>query len=211
MVLDACVIGDAAVDAELTGGRHAELMRVALTLSTAGAGRDVELIVDDGAGWYSVLRSVSDPLGEPLVLSAVVQGTARQCDRIRRRLREVPADALVDGPSLRRRPVDGRWALGGAPPVPQQPEPTHPEPPHPESTQPVLAHPVLVQPVLVQPVLVQPASVQPVSTPPPTPDETLRAMLPGPLSALPAGASPLLQEQVPATDPDLGQPAVVLR
>lgn len=123
MVLDTCSAradpderglagGIGGVDPEVVGAGHAELSRVALALpgragpETAGD----ELVVSLGPARHHLLRAVPDPHGDRLVLAVVVQGSRRFAERVRRRLRGVPADALTAGPTVVRRPGTGGWA-----------------------------------------------------------------------------------------------------
>lgn len=114
MVLDACATGTEQLDLEMLGARHAELVRVGLdVLGGPGGAAPAELVLSQGDRRHHVLRTIADPYGDRLVLSAVVHGSRRELDRVLRRLRQVPVEALTAGPSLRRRPVAGRWALSG--------------------------------------------------------------------------------------------------
>ncbi|WP_214408332.1 hypothetical protein, partial [Pseudonocardia lacus] len=128
MVLDACpghsgrggdpaaAAGIGGVDPELVGAGHAELGRVALALP-GRSGHDTagdELVVSVGTTRHHLLRGVPDPHGDRLVLAVVVDGSRRFAERVRRKLRGVPADALTAGPTVIRRPGTGGWA---APPT----------------------------------------------------------------------------------------------
>ncbi|HZZ48212.1 MAG TPA: hypothetical protein VFE65_15130 [Pseudonocardia sp.] len=128
MVLDACgpVVQPGgtsparAVDVEELGAAHGELMRLAL--GAAGAVDDgvepsvqaCEITVELGTRRHVVLRRVSDPHGDRLVLSVLIEGPARTVRRVRRRLGEVSASALTAGPSVTLRPGHGAWVSGGA-------------------------------------------------------------------------------------------------
>ncbi|MCO1653481.1 hypothetical protein [Pseudonocardia humida] len=133
MVLDACAAraggeqpvgpagaGIGGVDPEVVGAGHAELGRVAFGLPgrTGPEPSGDELVVSFGPTRHHLLRSVPDPHGDRLVLSVVVDGSRRFAERVRRKLRGVPTDALTAGPTVVRRPGTGGWAaplLGGTP------------------------------------------------------------------------------------------------
>lgn len=114
MVLDACTHGPQPWDLEMLGARHAELARVGYDVVRGEDGAAPgELVISRDDRFHHVLRTVPDPHGDHLVLSAVVRCPRRQLRGIVRRLRTVPTDALTAGPSLRRRPVGGAWSLAG--------------------------------------------------------------------------------------------------
>jgi hypothetical protein len=131
MVLDAWAAATESDDAdmELTGARHAELMRGALELARAwpwtdDGGGGCELVVDADGGCRHLVRTVPDPHGDRLALSVVVTGSARLLDRVRRRLRSVSVDALTAGPSMTRRPGRSGWSFAlPRPDVPATPDP----------------------------------------------------------------------------------------
>ncbi|WP_433802695.1 hypothetical protein [Actinomycetospora sp. CA-084318] len=115
-LLDACTRDDGLADLELLGAAHADLARAGAVLAPGG-GAGGALVVETGDGRVHVLREVPDPHGDRIVLTAVVRGPARVVARVRQRLAEVPVEALTAGPTLQRRPVDGRWDLTPAAPV----------------------------------------------------------------------------------------------
>lgn len=115
-LLDACTRDDGLADLELLGAVHADLARAGAVLAPGGES-GAELVVETGDGRVHVLREVPDPHGDRIVLTAVVRGPARVVARVRQRLGEVPVDALTAGPTLARRPVDGRWDLTPAAPM----------------------------------------------------------------------------------------------
>ncbi|MCD2188037.1 hypothetical protein [Actinomycetospora soli] len=120
-LLDACTRDDGLADLELLGAAHADLARAGAVLAPGG-GAGGGLVVETGDGRVHVLREVPDPHGDRIVLTAVVRGPARVVARVRQRLAEVPVEALTAGPTLQRRPVDGRWDLTpAAPAVPTVP------------------------------------------------------------------------------------------
>jgi hypothetical protein len=108
-------------DLELLGASHADMVRA--TAAVAGPTL-TELTVSTDDGHHHVLYAVPDPHGDRLAVAVVVRGSARHVARARRRLRTVPVDALTAGPSLARRPVDGRWVLDdeAGPEVPSEAE-----------------------------------------------------------------------------------------
>jgi hypothetical protein len=95
-------------DLELLGASHADMVRAACAVTGPAL---AELTVSTDDGHHHVLHAVPDPHGDRLVVAVVVRGAARHVARARRRLRTVSVDALTAGPSLARRPVDGRWVL----------------------------------------------------------------------------------------------------
>ena len=95
-------------DLELLGASHADMVRAAAAVAGPSL---AELTVSTDDGHHHVLHAVPDPHGDRLVVAVVVRGAARHVARARRRLRTVSVDALTAGPSLARRPVDGRWVL----------------------------------------------------------------------------------------------------
>lgn len=95
-------------DLELLGASHADMVRAAAAVAGPAL---AELTVSTDDGHHHVLHAVPDPHGDRLVVAVVVRGAARHVTRARRRLRTVSVDALTAGPSLARRPVDGRWVL----------------------------------------------------------------------------------------------------
>lgn len=111
-LLDACTRDDGLADLELLGAAHADLARAGATLAPGGGG----VVVETGDGRVHVLHEVPDPHGDRILLTAVVRGPARVVARVRQRLAEVPVEALTAGPTLQRRPVDGRWNLAPATP-----------------------------------------------------------------------------------------------
>jgi hypothetical protein len=111
-LLDACTRDDGLADLELLGAAHADLARTGATLAPGGGA----LVLETADGRVHVLREVDDPHGDRIVLTAVVRGSARVVARVRQRLAEVPVEALTAGPTLQRRPVDGRWDLAPATP-----------------------------------------------------------------------------------------------
>jgi len=97
-----------------------------------------------------LLREVPDPYGDALVLAVVLaSGSPRSVARTRRRMAAVPVEALTAGPTLQRRPVDGRWQVEPAEPdVPAVPpeglpglEPVVPHAGPPEPVDPVTGEP----------------------------------------------------------------------
>ncbi|MEJ2866646.1 hypothetical protein WCD74_02645 [Actinomycetospora sp. OC33-EN08] len=112
-VLDACTREDGLADLELLGAAHADLARAGAALAPGGGA----VVVDTGDGRIHVVLEVPDPHGDRIALTAVVRGPARVVARVRQRLAEVPVDALTAGPTLQRRPVDGRWDLSPATPA----------------------------------------------------------------------------------------------
>ncbi|HEY2222280.1 hypothetical protein [Actinomycetospora sp.] len=118
-ILDACTREGDHADLELLGAGHADLARAAPALTGDKPGATATLTVETGDGWVHLLREIPDPHGDRLVLAAVVAGSPRAVGRARQRLAEVPIEALTAGPTLERRPVDGRWLVGPvAPAVP---------------------------------------------------------------------------------------------
>lgn len=111
-LLDACTRDDGLADLELLGAAHADLARTGAILAPGGGG----VVLETPDGRVHVLREVADPHGDRIVLAAVVRGPARVVARVRQRLAEVPVEALTAGPTLQRRPVDGRWDLSPATP-----------------------------------------------------------------------------------------------
>ncbi|MDD7918468.1 hypothetical protein [Actinomycetospora callitridis] len=95
-------------DLELLGASHADMVRAAAAVAGPAL---AELTVSTDDGHHHVLHAVPDPHGDRLVVAVVVRGAARHVARARRRLRTVSVDALTAGPSLAKRPVDGRWVL----------------------------------------------------------------------------------------------------
>lgn len=95
-------------DLELLGASHADMVRAVAAVAGPAL---AELTVSADDGHHHVLHAVPDPHGDRLVVAVVVRGAARHVARARRRLRAVSVDALTAGPSLARRPVDGRWVL----------------------------------------------------------------------------------------------------
>jgi hypothetical protein len=115
-LLDACTRDDDLADLELLGAAHADLARAGSVLAPSGDGGG-GLVVETADGRVHVLREVPDPHGDRIVLAAVVRGPARVVARVRQRLADVPVEALTAGPTLQRRPVDGRWDLTPATPM----------------------------------------------------------------------------------------------
>ncbi|MFC5065946.1 hypothetical protein [Actinomycetospora atypica] len=111
-LLDACTRDDGLADLELLGAAHADLARAGATLAPGGR----SVVVETGDGRVHVVHDVPDPHGDRIALTAVVRGPARVVARVRQRLAEVPVEALTAGPTLQRRPVDGRWDLTPATP-----------------------------------------------------------------------------------------------
>ncbi|MDL5159369.1 hypothetical protein [Actinomycetospora termitidis] len=112
-VLDACTRDEELADLELLGAAHADLARAGDVLAPTGDA----IVVDTGDGRTHVVRKVPDPHGDRIALTAVVRGPARVVARVRQRLGEVSVEALTAGPTLQRRPVDGRWDLTPAAPA----------------------------------------------------------------------------------------------
>lgn len=105
LILDGWSDDPAVGDLDLLGAGHADLARAAGAVRR-GTG---ELVVDTRDGRHHVLLEVPDPHGDRLAVAVVVSGRARHVERARRQLRAIPIAALTEGPSLRRRPVDGAW------------------------------------------------------------------------------------------------------
>jgi hypothetical protein len=119
-VLDACSRDPEIADLELLGAGHADLARAAPALTAGRPGAGATLTVETDDGRVHLLREVPDPHGDALVLAVVlVAGSARSVARTRQRMAAVPVEALTAGPTLQRRPVDGRWQV----------EPTEPDAP----------------------------------------------------------------------------------
>jgi len=115
LILDGYADDPELADLELLGAGHADLVRAADALGTEPR---AELTVDTGDGRHHLLHAVPDPHGDRLVVAVVVRGSGRHVERARRRLRTVEADALTAGPTLQRRPVDGRWVVEPTGPAP---------------------------------------------------------------------------------------------
>lgn len=116
LVLDGFADTEDLGDLELVGAGHAEMVAAAAMLRGDPHGRpDTGVTVDTGDGRLHVVASVADPHGDHLVVAVVVRGAARHAARVRRRLREVPVEALTAGPSNALRPVDGRWLPASEP------------------------------------------------------------------------------------------------
>lgn len=111
-ILDACTREGDLADLELLGAGHADLARVAPALTGGSPAGAATLTVETGDGWVHLLRQIPDPHGDRLALAAVVAGSPRSVARARQRLAAVPVEALTAGPTLQRRPVDGRWLVG---------------------------------------------------------------------------------------------------
>ncbi len=136
---------DPPADPELLGARHADLVRAAVALLGSSGGRagdggdgdGTDVLVDAGPAGHHVVRVLPDPHGGHLALTAVVVGTRRVAERVRRRLRRVPAAALTavpvpgepwHGPAEGPRPF--RVAGSSGPPPPRQSQPqSQPQPP----------------------------------------------------------------------------------
>ncbi|MCD2196323.1 hypothetical protein LQ327_23395 [Actinomycetospora endophytica] len=116
-VLDACTREGDLADLELLGAGHADLARAARAITNGSPGTAGTLTVEAGDGWVHLLREIPDPHGDRLVLAAVVAGSPRAVARARLRLAEVPVEELTAGPTLQRRPVDGRWLVGPVQPI----------------------------------------------------------------------------------------------
>ena len=107
-------------DLELLGASHADMVRAAAAVAGPML---AELTVSTDDGHHHVLHAVPDPHGDRLAVAVVVRGAARHVTRAQRRLRAVSVEALTAGPSLARRPVDGRWVLDDSgPEVPSEQE-----------------------------------------------------------------------------------------
>ncbi|NMO93036.1 hypothetical protein [Actinomycetospora sp. TBRC 11914] len=142
LVLDACSRDGDLTDLELLGAGHADLARAATAVSGSRPAFEATTTVETPDGRVHLLREVPDPHGDRLVLAVVVAGTSRSVARARQKMAAVPVEALTAGPTLQRRPVDGRWLIGPvAPEVPAVApeglpglEPVHPTagPPRPE-------------------------------------------------------------------------------
>jgi hypothetical protein len=116
-VLDACSRDPDLGDLELLGAGHADLARAAPALAAARPGAGVSLTVETADGRVHLLREVPDPHGDALVLAVVLaSGSSRSVARTRQRMAAVPVEALTAGPTLQRRPVDGRWQVEPAEP-----------------------------------------------------------------------------------------------
>jgi predicted regulator of Ras-like GTPase activity (Roadblock/LC7/MglB family) len=116
-VLDACSRDPDLRDLELLGAGHADLARAAPALTAERPGAGVTLTVETADGRVHLLREVPDPHGDTLVLAVVlVTGSSRSLARTRQRMAAVPVEALTAGPTLQRRPVDGRWQVDPAEP-----------------------------------------------------------------------------------------------
>jgi hypothetical protein len=107
MLLDAAGDGDATGplgEPEVLGALHADLVRAAADLlpppgdGLDGAVLDGDVLVDSGPSGHHVVRILTDPHGGRLALTAVVVGPWWVVERVRRRLRRVPAEALTAGP-----------------------------------------------------------------------------------------------------------------
>jgi hypothetical protein len=101
-------------DPEVLGALHADLVRAAAGLlppsgngldgagpdgaGPDGALLDGDVLVDSGPSGHHVVRILTDPHGGRLALTAVVVGPWWVVERVRRRLRRVPAEALTAGP-----------------------------------------------------------------------------------------------------------------
>jgi hypothetical protein len=111
-VLDACSRDPDLGDLELLGAGHADLARAAPALTAARPGDGATLTLETDDGRVHLLREVPDPHGDTLVLAVVVlAGSPRSLARTRQRMAAVPIEALTAGPTLQRRPVDGRWQV----------------------------------------------------------------------------------------------------
>jgi hypothetical protein len=116
-LLDACSRDPDLGDLELLGAGHADLARAAPALTAERPGAGVNLTVETDDGHVHLLRDIPDPHGDALVLAVVlVAGNARSIARTRQRMAAVPVEALTAGPTLQRRPVDGRWQVEPAEP-----------------------------------------------------------------------------------------------
>ncbi len=119
LVLDACSRDGDLTDLELLGAGHADLARAAWAVTGTKPAFEATMAVETPDGRVHLLREVPDPHGDRLVLAVVVAGTSRSVARARQKMAAVPVEALTAGPSLQRRPVDGRWLIGPvAPEVP---------------------------------------------------------------------------------------------
>jgi hypothetical protein len=116
-VLDACTRDGDLADLELLGGGHADLARAAPAVTGERPGAAATMTVETADGRVHLLREIPDPHGDRLLLAAVVAGNARSVARARQRLAAVPVEALTAGPTLQRRPVDGRWLVGPVAPT----------------------------------------------------------------------------------------------
>jgi hypothetical protein len=129
LLLDGYTHDPALPELDLLGAVHAELARAAAALAPEPG----ELVVGR-SGYHHVLRPVADPHGDPLLLSAVVQGAHRHAVRALRHLRRVPVRGLTAGPAVDRR-SGGTWVPSwdddrpGPPPPPGGPD--HPAAPPP--------------------------------------------------------------------------------
>ncbi len=111
-ILDACTRDAELTDLELLGAGHAELARAAPAVTAERPGVGAALTVETDDGRVHLLRAIPDPHGDALALGVVVvAGNARAVARTRQRMAAVPVEALTMGPSLQRRPVDGRWQV----------------------------------------------------------------------------------------------------
>lgn len=116
-ILDACTREGDLADLELLGAGHADLVRAAPAITGEKPGAAASLTVETADGRVHLMREIPDPHGDRLVLAVVVAGGARSVVRARQRLAAIPIEALTAGPTLQRRPVDGRWLVGPAQPV----------------------------------------------------------------------------------------------
>ncbi len=132
---------DPLADPELLGARHADLVRAAVALlGPSGDGADgdgTDVLVDAGPAGHHVVRVLPDPHGGHLALTAVVVGTRRVAERVRRRLRRVPAAALTavpvpgepwHGPAEGPRPFRVAGSSGPQPPPRQSQPQSQPQP-----------------------------------------------------------------------------------
>jgi len=111
-ILDACTREGDLADLELLGAGHADLIRAASAITGEKPGAAATMTVETTDGRVHLLRQIPDPHGDRLVLAVVVAGSPRSVVRARQRLGAVPIEALTAGPTLQRRPVDGRWLTG---------------------------------------------------------------------------------------------------
>ncbi len=115
-VLDACSRDPELTDLELLGAGHADLARAAAAVSGTWPAFEATMTVESPDGRVHLLREVPDPHGDRLVLAVVVAGTSRAVARTRQKMAAVAVEALTAGPTLQRRPVDGRWQVDPAAP-----------------------------------------------------------------------------------------------
>lgn len=117
MVLDGYASSASPTDLELLGATHAELMKIAANLVCVAntPAEPVSIVLSHGGRTHHLLRTVPDLHGDRLVLSVVVHGSSWHVFWTRWQLRRLSVDTLTAGPTISRRPVDGRWIPTAAP------------------------------------------------------------------------------------------------